>query len=88
MAGSWDHGLLSIGQMAERTPRGRMPVDMEAVVTRPAASAAIGTVELHICAPCWGCLDRGHHQLAGRAQSPCAVSAWLVRASPEAGLGG
>jgi hypothetical protein len=27
--------------------------DMEAVVTRPAASAAIGTVDLHVCAPCW-----------------------------------
>lgn len=27
--------------------------DMEAVVTRPAASAAIGTVDLHVCAPCF-----------------------------------
>jgi hypothetical protein len=26
---------------------------MEAVVTRPATSAAAGTVELHVCAPCW-----------------------------------
>ena len=27
--------------------------DMEAVVTQPAASAEVGTVELHVCAPCW-----------------------------------
>ena len=27
--------------------------DMEAVVTRPAASAAVGTIDLHVCAPCW-----------------------------------
>ena len=27
--------------------------DMEAVATRPAAAAAVGTVDLHVCAPCW-----------------------------------
>ena len=27
--------------------------DMDAIVTRPAASAALGSVDLRICAPCW-----------------------------------
>lgn len=27
--------------------------DMEAIVTRPAASAELGVVDLHICGPCW-----------------------------------
>ena len=34
-------------------PRDEGVCDMEAVVTRPAASAAAGTVDLHVCAPCW-----------------------------------
>jgi hypothetical protein len=32
---------------------GEAVCDMEGVVSRPAASAAVGTVNLHVCIPCW-----------------------------------